>query len=136
MLTEREEETTMTRTQIDAYRAKLLALHTRIRGDMSEMEGEAFRKTGGEASGSLSSVPIHLADLGTDNFEEELTLDLLENQDQILEEIGAALGRLDDGSFGRCEECGRAIGRERLDALPYTRLCVDCARQSERRASR
>ncbi|HEV3263277.1 MAG TPA: TraR/DksA C4-type zinc finger protein [Gemmataceae bacterium] len=126
----------MTRTQIDAYRAKLLALHTRIRGDMSEMEGEAFRKTGGEASGSLSSVPIHLADLGTDNFEEELTLDLLENQDQILEEIGAALGRLDDGSFGRCEECGRAIGRERLDALPYTRLCVDCARQSERRASR
>jgi len=126
----------MTKTQMDAYRAKLLALGKRLRSDVSHLEGEAFRNTGGEASGSLSSVPIHPADLGTDNFEEELTLDLLENQDQMLEEIDAALARLDQGTFGRCEECQKPIAKERLDALPYTRLCVDCARKSEARGGR
>jgi len=118
------------------YRAKLHALGSRLTGDVSQLEGEALRNTGGEASGNLSSIPIHPADLASDNFEEELTLGLLENADQLLEEIKAALGRIDQGTFGRCEDCQKTIAKERLDALPYTRRCVNCARKSESQTGR
>ena len=59
----------------------------------------------------------------------EFTLSLLENQEQMLEEILAALDRMDKGAFGKCEECGAAIPKGRLQALPYTRHCLSCARR-------
>jgi RNA polymerase-binding transcription factor DksA len=70
-----------------------------------------------------------MADLGTDNFEQEFSLTLLQNQEQALKEIGEALERIRHGSFGRCEECQGAIPKARLQALPYTRHCVECARK-------
>ena len=67
------------------------------------------------------------ADLGSDNFEQEVSLSLLENEGQLLERVSAALARIDQGTFGRCQECGRDISRERLDAVPYTPYCIQCA---------
>jgi RNA polymerase-binding protein DksA len=121
----------MTKAVLDTYRQQLVALRSRLKGDVSHLADEALRKAGGEASGSLSNMPIHMADLGTDNFEQEFTLSLLENEEQALDEIGAALDRIDKGSFGLCEECGKEIPRDRLKALPYARRCVACARKQE-----
>jgi RNA polymerase-binding transcription factor DksA len=121
--------TIMTNTDRDNYRDHLLALRSRLRGDVSQLTDEALHKAGGEASGSLSNMPIHMADLGTDNFEQEFTLGLLESEEQMLKEIDAALQRIDAGAFGRCEECQRPIPKARLQALIYTRHCVDCARK-------
>lgn len=121
----------MTKAVLDTYRQQLLALRSRLKGDVTHLADEALRKAGGEASGGLSNMPIHMADLGTDNFEQEFTLSLLQNEEQALTEIGAALDRIDQGTFGRCEECHKEIPRERLKALPYTRHCVDCARKLE-----
>jgi RNA polymerase-binding transcription factor DksA len=70
-----------------------------------------------------------MADLGTDNFEQEFTLSLLQNQEQALDEIREALGRIDRGTFGECEECHQPIPKPRLQALPYARHCVACARK-------
>jgi RNA polymerase-binding transcription factor DksA len=75
-----------------------------------------------------------MADLGTDNFEQEFTLGLLQNEELLLKEIEAALKRLEQGDFGLCEECQRSIPRARLQALVYTRHCVDCARKLEQGA--
>jgi RNA polymerase-binding transcription factor DksA len=124
----------MTQADLDGYRQNLLALRSRLRGDVSHLTNEALRKTGGEASGSLSNTPIHMADLGTDNFEQEFTLGLIENEEQALDEINAALERLGQGTFGRCEECHKDIPRARLQALPYTRHCVECARKLQQSA--
>jgi RNA polymerase-binding protein DksA len=121
----------MTKAVLDAYRQQLMVLRSRLKGDVTHLADEALRKAGGEASGSLSNMPIHMADLGTDNFEQEFTLSLLENEEQALDEIGAALDRIDKGTFGLCEECGKEIPRERLKALPYARRCVACARKLE-----
>src|SRR3954471_6732160 len=118
----------MTRAEIDKFRRRLLALKKRLGGDLSEMEAEALRPIGGESGGGLSDVPVHPADLGTENYEEELTLDLIENEDQILREINDALARIEQGTFGRCENCHREISSERLEALPYARYCIRCAR--------
>jgi DnaK suppressor protein len=119
----------MTKAELETYRERLLALRNRLSGDVSHLDDEALRARGGEASGSLSNAPLHMADLGTDNFEQEFTLSLLQNQEQALGEITEALERVRQGNFGRCEECEGAIPKGRLQALPYTRHCVACARK-------
>jgi RNA polymerase-binding transcription factor DksA len=119
----------MTKAELENYRDTLRSLRNRLTGDVSHLADEALRARGGEASGSLSNAPIHMADLGTDNFEQEFTLSLLQNQEQALTEIDEALERIRQGRFGRCEECDEAIPKARLQALPYTRHCVACARK-------
>jgi RNA polymerase-binding transcription factor DksA len=113
---------------MDSYRQRLLALLDRLNRDRSQLADEVTQATGGEASGSLSDVPLHLADLGTHDYEEELTLSLLAKEEQIMDEINDALARMEQGLFGRCEDCHREIARRRLRGLPYARYCVGCAR--------
>ena len=119
----------MSKTDLESFRQSLLNLRARLSGNLSHLAEEALRTTGGESSGSLSNTPIHMADLGTDNFEQEFTLSLIQNEEQVLDEIAEALKRIDQGSYGKCEECGSAIPKARLQALPYTRHCVNCARK-------
>ena len=124
----------MTTAETEAYRQHLLALRNRLNGDISHLADEALRKNQREASGNLSSMPIHMADIGTDNFEQEFTLSLLEKEEKVLEEIAAALERIRQGTFGRCEECHGEVPKVRLNHLPYTRYCVQCARKLEERS--
>jgi RNA polymerase-binding transcription factor DksA len=124
----------MTKAEMEAYQQRLFALRDRLDGDVSHLADEALRKNQQEASGNLSSMPIHMADIGSDNFEQEFTLNLLQNEQQVLTEIGDALDRIGQGVFGKCEECQSLIPRARLDVLPYARLCVACARKQEEEA--
>jgi|SRR5437870_13907635 len=124
----------MTKAELQTYQDQLNALRNRHNGDVSHLTDEALRRTGGGATGNLSNMPIHMADLGTDNFEQEFTLSLLQNEEQLLDEIAAALERIKHGSFGQCEECKGAIPKARLQAVPYARYCVDCARKLEKNA--
>ena len=124
----------MTKTDLQAFQQQLTVLRDRHNGDVSHLADEALRRTGSGASGNLSNMPIHMADLGTDNFEQEFTLSLMQNEEQLLGEIGAALERIKQGGFGQCEECQGAIPKARLQAVPYARHCVDCARKLETRA--
>jgi len=119
----------MTNQELEDYRQQLLQLGRRLQRGFAHLSDEALRKADGASSGNLSNTPVHMADLGTDAFEQEVALSLLENQEQQLEEVAAALRRLDEGTFGHCESCQRPIGPERLRAIPYTRFCIDCARQ-------
>ena len=121
----------MTRAELDHFRRRLLVLKKRIGGTLSELEEEALRPVGGESAGGLSDVPVHPADMGTDNFDDELDLALLENEQQLLVDIDDALARIKAGTYGRCENCHREIPRERLEALPYARYCVECAEKLE-----
>jgi RNA polymerase-binding transcription factor DksA len=124
----------MTKAEIDSYRRRLLTLKKRLGRQLSDLEKEALRPVGGEASGGLSNVPLHPADLGNDSYEEEVALDLLKNEKQILTEIEDALKRIEQGAFGRCAECGQEIPKERLDAVPWTRYCRRHAQEVEARA--
>jgi RNA polymerase-binding transcription factor DksA len=121
----------MDREALERFRGELFKLGREMKGSASDLREEALRKVGGEASGSLSNLPMHLADLGSDVYEEGIALSLLENTDQRLEEIGAALDRLDNGTYGRCDVCQREIPMERLEAIPYAGQCIDCARRTQ-----
>jgi DnaK suppressor protein len=117
----------MTKTELSSYRERLEGMLRQLARDESQLRDEALGGVGGEASGSLSNVPLHMADLGSHQFEEELTLSLLGSEERIVEEITAACTRIDEGKFGRCAGCKKKIAKDRLHAVPYTRYCVKCA---------
>jgi len=122
----------LTQPVIENHRQWLSVLANRHRGGVSKLRGESLHGLGGESGGGISDVPRHLADLGNASYEEEMNLTLLEAQEQLLEECDAALARIARGDYGLCEECHGLIALGRLQACPYARYCVDCARELER----
>jgi RNA polymerase-binding protein DksA len=122
----------MKKTEFKVFRERLLALRARLRGDVNQMADAALKKNRTEANGDLSSMPIHMADIGTDNFEQEFTLSLMQTEGGTLQQIEAALERLEEGVYGQCEECGVQIPKARLNAVPYAAMCVKCAARLER----
>ncbi|MDE2507640.1 MAG: TraR/DksA C4-type zinc finger protein [Planctomycetota bacterium] len=123
----------LTSDEIEAFRDVLLGLRARLRGDLVQLTDEALRRDQPEASGSLSNVPLHMADVGTENFDQEFTLGLIENEQGTFDLVQQAIARLEEGRFGRCLGCDGLIPRARLQALPYASHCIDCAREMETR---
>jgi RNA polymerase-binding transcription factor DksA len=117
----------MTKAQLERYRDELHAVAARVRGTVAALEDQARTPTGGEAGGGLSNAPLHLGDLGSEAYNQELGATLLENETYIRNEVLEALERVDRGTYGRCENCGQVIPVARLDALPYARHCAGCA---------
>jgi RNA polymerase-binding protein DksA len=114
---------------LENYRVLLLAKRRELVGDMSAMEREALRSPG---ASNLSNLPIHMADMGTDNYEQEFTLGLVEKDRVLLREINQALAKIQDGTYGICEGTGKPISRPRLEAQPWARYSIEYARLMER----
>ena len=104
-----------------------MALRASLLGDMTQMEDDALKD-----HAKTISIPTDREELGSDNADQELTLTLLGSDEDILDQIEAAIQRIEDGSYGRCEECGEQIPKTRLDAIPYAAECVRCASQQEK----
>jgi DnaK suppressor protein len=109
------------------YKERLLALRARLRNDVTSMADAALGSEGSETS----TMPIHMAELGSDNFEQEFTLSLLATEEDTLGMIEAALERVEGGTYGSCEECGNVIPKTRLNAIPHTPFCIKCASSRE-----
>ncbi|MEM6329740.1 MAG: TraR/DksA family transcriptional regulator [Planctomycetota bacterium] len=122
----------MKKADLATYKQRLVSLRARLRGDVTAMADAALRKSGLEGSES-AAMPIHMAELGSDNFDQEFTLSLLETEEDTLEAIEAALVRIERGEYGRCVDCGCVIPKMRLNAIPFTPLCVRCAALREGR---
>ena len=121
----------MKKEEMKAFREQLIALRARLRGDVDQMADATLKKSRSEANGDLSSMPIHMADIGSDNFEQEFTLSLMQSEGGTLEQIETALERIEDATYGQCEECGSRIPKQRLRAVPYAAMCVKCASELE-----
>ena len=116
----------MDSTKLEQYRQQLQRLSSQIRTTVSAVTEQARAATSGQGTGELSQVPLHLADMGTEEYLHDLNTTLLENEEYLANEIGEALRRIENGSFGLCENCGKKISAERLRAIPHTRFCVRC----------
>jgi DnaK suppressor protein len=113
------------RKRLEQERVRLEGVRDGLRRDQGE-------RSQADAAGELSSVDQHPGDLGTETFEQEKNISLLEQVEDELLQIEAAFERLDRGTYGTCQVCGRPIGRERLEALPATRFCIDDQAKAER----
>jgi DnaK suppressor protein len=116
---------------LQRFQEMLLDKRREILNNVSEIEQEALRKSRLDATGDLSSMPIHMADLGTDNYEQEFVLGLMDSERKLLREIDDALQRMEDGTYGICEGTGKPIPKARLRAQPWARHCVQYARMLE-----
>ena len=113
------------------FRQKLLSKRRDLIGDVDNLTSEALRRSRQEAAGDLSSMPIHMADIGSDNWEQEFTLGLITNERTLLKEIDEALQRIDDGTYGICLATHRPISVARLRAKPWAKYCIEYARLRE-----
>lgn len=120
--------------ELETFRDSLEKLRSRLRGDLDRMTDEALRRNAAEGSSELSKVPLHMADVGTENYDQEFTLGLIQNEQATLEQVNQALDRLERGTFGVCSECGGPIAKPRVAAIPYAEHCIGCARKLEERA--
>ena len=109
--------------EINKFKAMLRAKLTEILDNVTSMETEALRRNRSD----LSNMPIHMADLGTDNSEIENIIGLMDSERKILVGIYDALRSIEDGKYGICENDGEQISRQRLKAIPWARYCVACA---------
>ena len=113
----------MTKGDSVLHRERLLALRARLLSDMTQMEDNVLNKD--------HSRTTSMAELGSDNSDQELTLGLLGSDKEALDQIEAVIGRIEDGSYGQCEQCDAKIPRARLNAIPYAARCVRCASQRD-----
>lgn len=120
--------------ELKSLRGALENLHARLHGDLGRMTDEALRSNLLEGTSNLSNVPSHMADVGTENYDQEFTLGLIQNEQVTLEQVDRALDRMEKGTYGACVECGGPIAKPRLAAIPYTEHCIQCARKLEEQA--
>ena len=120
----------LTKKQLKYYRDLLIEKRTDILGDVASMQSN--RGDGG----NLSHMPVHMADVGSDNFEQEFTLGLMESERKLVADIDAALNRIEDGSYGICLITGHPIEEPRLEIKPWAKYCIAVVRARERMGMR
>lgn len=115
--------------ELAKYREILLKKRQELVGDMTNMEDEALRQN----SGSLSNLPQHMAEQGSETFDQTLSLELAEVDRNLIKEIDEAIRRIDDGTYGICLRTGKRIGADRLAEIPWAKYSIEAAREMERR---
>lgn len=128
----------MKKPELAEFKLLLESLQSRLRGDVQQLTGEALG-TDRQDGGGDSKSPTHMAELGSDTFEQDFALSLVANEQETLAEITVALQKIKDGVYGLCEGCVKeektptqsAIPKERLRVIPYARNCVECERKRE-----
>ena len=123
---------TLTASELQRYRQLLIERLKEILGSVSHIESGALKTSRQDSAGDLSSMPIHMADIGSDNYEQEFALGLMDSERKIVQEIYEALSRIENGTYGICEGTGEPIPKKRLDGIPWTRYCVKYAEMVEK----
>jgi RNA polymerase-binding protein DksA len=124
----RKNQAGLSSRELEFFRALLLDKRRELAGDMFSMERDALHASGGS---NLSNLPLHMADMGTDNYEQEFTLGLMEKDRKLFKEINHALAKIQDGRYGMCEGTGQPISKARLEAQPWARYSIEYARKLE-----
>jgi RNA polymerase-binding protein DksA len=127
---ERKVITYLSTKELREFKALLLAKREELAGDVKLLTSEALNRTE-RGSGEQSSMPIHMADLGTDAWEQDFTLGLIASEKALVREIDEALERIADKTYGICVATDKPIPRERLHAKPWAKYCIEYARLRE-----
>ena len=119
-----------TKEQVKQFRQLLITERAKLAEEIKTIAREASTSPR-DASGDLSAYTVHMADMAADTYDRELSMNLVSSEQELLYQIDDALKRLDDGSFGICQQCSQPIAMSRLKAVPYASLCIACQRAKE-----
>lgn len=120
----------------EKYRKVLLEEKEKVLNQINNLAEDTLNTSQRDSSGDLSGYSMHMADVGTDNFQRELALGLVSNEQQVLYRIEEALKRIDEGTYGKCEVCSQPIKESRLKALPFAAMCIGCKEKEEAHGGR
>ncbi|RJP22879.1 MAG: TraR/DksA family transcriptional regulator [Candidatus Abyssobacteria bacterium SURF_5] len=123
----------MNKKQLAQFKKQLEQLRADLGQELQQISESNLKRSQRESTGDLSGYSYHMADVGTDNFGREMELNIASSGNERLRLIEEALERIEESTFGLCLSCGAEVSNERLKALPYARLCIDCARESEKK---
>lgn len=119
--------------ELKDFKKLVLKRKEEIIDEIKHISDDTLKKSQKEASGDISGYAYHMADVATDTYDREFSLGLASNERKLLYEVDDALKKIEDGTFGICEECKSLITKTRLKAVPYARLCVKCQEKTEKR---
>jgi RNA polymerase-binding protein DksA len=122
-----------TKKELSAFKQIILKRKEEVNDEIKHISDDTLKKSQKDASGDISGYTYHMADVATDNYDREFSLGLASNDRKSLYELNDALKKVEDGTFGICEECKHLITKARLKALPHARLCVKCQEKREKR---
>ncbi len=125
----------MNKRDLDKFEKLLLAKRHQVIEEFGLLKNASMDTTIKEKTGDLSSYSYHMADQGTDAMEREKTFYFASKSGRLLYHIDQALRRVRNKTYGKCEECGEQINRERLEAVPHARLCINCKESEEQKKS-
>ena len=128
----RTRKSKLTAKELASFRELLVEKLKEIVGDVQHIESGALKTSRQDSAGDLSSMPIHMADIGSDNYEQEFSLGLMDSERKIVREIHEAIKRIQEGTYGICEGTGEPIPKMRLKGIPWTRYCVKFAELVEK----
>ncbi|MCX5700926.1 MAG: TraR/DksA family transcriptional regulator [Candidatus Omnitrophica bacterium] len=115
------------------FRKIILKRKDEVSDEIQHISDDTLKKSQKEASGDISGYTYHMADVATDNYDREFSLGLASNDRKELYELDDATKRIEDGTFGICEDCNSIISKVRLKAVPQARLCINCQEKREKR---
>lgn len=123
----------LTKKELKDYKKVILKKKEEVLDDLKHIIEDTLKKSQKEASGDMSGYTYHMADVATDNYDREFSLGLASNERRSLYELDDALKRIEDETFGFCDDCKGSITKIRLKAMPSARLCIKCQEKREKR---
>ena len=121
----------MDKRELEKFKKLLLRKREELTSSVNHITGDTRRQSQKEAAGDLSGYSIHMADMASDNFDREFSLNLASGERKTLLEIDEAFKRIDEKAYGKCLSCEKRISKRRLSAVPYAKLCLKCKKQEE-----
>ncbi|MBI4398072.1 MAG: TraR/DksA family transcriptional regulator [Candidatus Omnitrophica bacterium] len=123
----------MIKRNYDKIKKQLEDKRKQLAAGIDHITNDNLKLSQRDASGDLSGYTFHMADVATDNFDREFSLDIASTEQKLLNRIDEALKKIEEGTYGHCELCGVPISMERLKAVPYARLCIKCKQEEEKK---
>lgn len=123
------------KAKLDKFKKILQHQKQQITSEIDNIGNNTLNKTIRESSGDLSSHALHMADMATDSYDRDFSLNLVSNEQEALYRIEQALRRISNGTYGFCVECGKKISEKRLKAVPFAELCIEHQEEKEQKES-
>jgi len=136
MVNKKRSKKNYTKAELKKIRQTLVEQKAMILEELMRIRGETLHKSIKDASGDLSGYAFHMADMATDLYDREFSLELAEGERERLYVLDGAIKHIDDGTYGKCDMCGESISRQRLKALPQAQNCIICQEKEEKKSGR
>ena len=123
----------MTKKELLEFKKIILKRKEEITDEIKHISEDTLKKSQKDASGDISGYTYHMADVATDNYDREFSLGLASGERKSIYELDDALKRIEEGTFGICDDCKSSITKIRLRAVPSARLCIKCQQKREKK---